>query len=132
MKKYEDIDITTFIPEEKKKQDNPDSKGSSKIDSEYSSNISSFSSETQDICCPAQIDVPTEYITNQEIPSLEDLDELTFKLFDDSDIGISSISSSIDEAFGIITTGIETIEITPTGAVITGYIKSARRNDIRL
>lgn len=132
MKKYEDIDITTFIPEEKKKQDNPDSKGSSKIDSEYSSNISSFSSETQDICCPAQIDVPTEYITNQEIPSLEDLDELTFKLFDDSDIGISSISSSIDEAFGIITTGIEPLEITPTGAVITGYIKSARRNEIRL
>jgi DNA helicase HerA-like ATPase len=39
---------------------------------------------------------------------------------------------SSEEAFGIVTTGIEPLEITPTGAVITGYITSARRNEIRL
>ncbi|MFY9201778.1 MAG: ATP-binding protein, partial [Methanosarcina flavescens] len=36
------------------------------------------------------------------------------------------------EAFGIITTGIEPLELTASGAVITGYITSARRHDIRL
>jgi DNA helicase HerA-like ATPase len=41
-------------------------------------------------------------------------------------------ASSFSEAFGIITTGIEPLELTPSGAVITGYITSARRDEIRL
>ena len=41
-------------------------------------------------------------------------------------------TSSSSEAFGIVTTGIDPLEITPSGAVITGYITSARRNEIRL
>ena len=41
-------------------------------------------------------------------------------------------ASSVSEAFGIITTGIEPLELTPSGAVITGYITSARRDEIRL
>lgn len=40
--------------------------------------------------------------------------------------------SSFSEAFGILTTGIEPLEITPSGAVITCYISSTRRNEIRL
>jgi len=36
------------------------------------------------------------------------------------------------EAFGIITTGIEPLELTASDAVITGYITSARRHEIRL
>ncbi len=38
----------------------------------------------------------------------------------------------VSEAFGIVTTGIEPLELTPSGAVITGYITSARRDEIRL
>lgn len=37
-----------------------------------------------------------------------------------------------DEAFGIITTGIEPLEITESGATITGYINTERRKDVRL
>ncbi|NLN44095.1 MAG: ATP-binding protein [Methanosarcina sp.] len=40
--------------------------------------------------------------------------------------------SPASEAFGIVTTGIEPLELTPSGAVITGYITSARRGEIRL
>lgn len=40
--------------------------------------------------------------------------------------------SPVSEAFGIVTTGIEPLELTPSGAVITGYITSARRDEIRL
>lgn len=41
-------------------------------------------------------------------------------------------ASPVSEAFGIVTTGIEPLELTPSGAVITGYITSARRDEIRL
>ncbi|MGB3908222.1 MAG: ATP-binding protein [Methanomethylovorans sp.] len=37
-----------------------------------------------------------------------------------------------EEAFGIITTGIEPLEITESGAIITGYINAERRKDMRL
>jgi len=40
--------------------------------------------------------------------------------------------SNTDEAFGIITTGIEPLEITESGATITGYINTERRRDLRL
>ena len=41
-------------------------------------------------------------------------------------------ASPTSEAFGIVTTGIEPLELTPSGAIITGYITSARRDEIRL
>ncbi len=37
-----------------------------------------------------------------------------------------------EDAFGIITTGIEPLEITESGARITGYIATTRRQDVRL
>ena len=37
-----------------------------------------------------------------------------------------------EDAFGIITTGIEPLEITESGARITGYIATERRQDVRL
>ena len=40
--------------------------------------------------------------------------------------------NDLDEAFGIITTGIEPLEITEAGAKLTAYISTGRRNDIRL
>lgn len=40
--------------------------------------------------------------------------------------------SNTDEAFGIITTGIEPLEITESGATITGYINTEKRRDVRL
>lgn len=46
-----------------------------------------------------------------------------------SEVSMAALSS---EAFGIITAGIDPLEITPSGAVITGYVTSSRRNDIRL
>ncbi len=37
-----------------------------------------------------------------------------------------------EDAFGIVTTGIEPLEITESGARITGYIATTRRQDVRL
>ncbi|HJH32110.1 MAG TPA: ATP-binding protein [Methanosarcinaceae archaeon] len=37
-----------------------------------------------------------------------------------------------EDAFGIITTGIEPLEITESGARITGYVSTSRRQDVRL
>ncbi|MGP8331348.1 MAG: ATP-binding protein [Methanosarcinaceae archaeon] len=37
-----------------------------------------------------------------------------------------------EDAFGIVTTGIEPLEITESGARITGYISTSRRQDVRL
>ncbi|MCL7410659.1 MAG: ATP-binding protein [Methanosarcinaceae archaeon] len=37
-----------------------------------------------------------------------------------------------EDAFGIITTGIEPLEITESGARITGYVATSRRQDVRL
>ncbi|HIH92605.1 TPA: ATP-binding protein, partial [Methanosarcina acetivorans] len=59
-------------------------------------------------------------------------DELPFEAFDDYDFEPSRSVPSLDEAFGIVTTGIEPLEITHSGATITGYIASARRSEIRL
>ncbi|AKB62662.1 ATP-binding protein [Methanosarcina mazei] len=59
-------------------------------------------------------------------------EELPFETFEDYDFGISGAPPSLVEAFGIVTTGIEPLEITPSAATITGYIASARRSEIRL
>ncbi|MDD3042826.1 MAG: ATP-binding protein, partial [Methanosarcinaceae archaeon] len=56
---------------------------------------------------------------------------LPFEDFGAYDSGFSG-GGSANEAFGIVTTGIEPLEITPSGATITGYISSSRRRDIRL
>jgi len=42
------------------------------------------------------------------------------------------IENGFENAFGIITTGIDPLEITEAGARITGYISTSRRSDIRL
>lgn len=55
--------------------------------------------------------------------------------FDEYDVPAERYSSSqgtSDEAFGIITTGIEPLEITESGATITGYINTEKRRDVRL
>ncbi|MFA0823333.1 MAG: ATP-binding protein [Methanomethylovorans sp.] len=44
----------------------------------------------------------------------------------------SDVQVNTDEAFGIITTGIEPLEITESGATITGYINTEKRKDVRL
>ncbi|WP_235271998.1 ATP-binding protein [Methanosarcina mazei] len=59
-------------------------------------------------------------------------EELPFETFEDYDFGVSRAPPSLVEAFGIVTTGIEPLEITPSAATITGYIASARRSEIRL
>ena len=58
--------------------------------------------------------------------------DLPFEDFGAYDDGIAPSSVSADEAFGIVTAGIDPLEITPAGATITGYISSLRRNEIRL
>ena len=53
--------------------------------------------------------------------------------FDEYDVPAESSSQGTsDEAFGIITTGIEPLEITESGATITGYINTEKRRDVRL
>ncbi|WP_410807748.1 ATP-binding protein [Methanohalobium sp.] len=41
-------------------------------------------------------------------------------------------SGSTDHAYGIVTTGIEPLEITESNATLTGYITTTRRQDVRL
>jgi DNA helicase HerA-like ATPase len=62
---------------------------------------------------------------------LPEKEDLPFEPFVDYDEGVLKISSS-SEAFGIVTAGIDPLEITPSQATITGYISSARRSEIRL
>ncbi len=68
-----------------------------------------------------------------EVPAFKDSEkqDFPFEPLVGYEKGVLRTPSS-EEAFGIVTTGIEPLEITPTGAVITGYITSARRNEIRL
>lgn len=58
--------------------------------------------------------------------------DIPFETFPAYDKKISGLEASTAEAFGIVTTGIEPLEITHAGATITGYIASAHRNEIRL
>ena len=51
--------------------------------------------------------------------------------FEDYDTGAFT-DDELNNAFGIITTGIEPLEITESGARLTGYISASRRGDIRL
>ncbi len=44
----------------------------------------------------------------------------------------SEIKGTSDTAFGIITTGIDPLEITETGARLTGYVNTSRRQEVRL
>lgn len=52
--------------------------------------------------------------------------------FEEYDIPKYTEEDDKDEALGIITTGIETLEITEQGANITGYINSDKRKNVRL
>lgn len=131
MKKLEDADILAFVSYEKKKSE-ANSIKSHEIDLENGSNILNLSSSIQDsYCSPQKDDDLTECVVNDKVLSLGNSDKFNFENFNDYDEDVSKVSSS-SEAFGIITTGIEPMEITPTDAVITGYITSVRRNEIRL
>ena len=55
---------------------------------------------------------------------LSEKEDLPFEAFAGYDEGVLKMSSS-SEAFGIVTTGIDPLEITSSGAVITGYITSS-------
>jgi DNA helicase HerA-like ATPase len=72
------------------------------------------------------------YPDNSYVVDFSEKDELPFETFEEYDVGVSRTPTSLVEAFGIVTTGIEPLEITPSGATITGYIASARRSEIRL
>ncbi|TGC07244.1 ATP-binding protein [Methanolobus halotolerans] len=50
----------------------------------------------------------------------------------DREINVPPMNNGMQNAFGIITTGIDPLEITEAGARITGYITTTRRRDIRL
>ena len=58
--------------------------------------------------------------------------DMPFEAYPAYDKKSSDLGASIEEAFGIVTTGIEPLEITPAKATITGYIASSRRDEIRL
>jgi len=67
--------------------------------------------------------------TSAKTGSSDTLDTPEFEEYmPDKDIGIDDA----EDAFGIITTGIEPLEITESGARITGYVATSRRQDIRL
>ena len=68
---------------------------------------------------------------NSQVVGLPEKEAFSFEEFTGfgGEVSTAVLSS---EAFGIITAGIDPLEITPSGAVITGYITSSRRNDIRL
>ena len=68
---------------------------------------------------------------NSQVVGLPEKEAFSFEEFIGfgGEVSTAALSS---EAFGIITAGIDPLEITPSGAVITGYITSSRRNDIRL
>ena len=68
---------------------------------------------------------------NSQVVGLPEKEAFSFEEFTGfgGEVSTAALSS---EAFGIITAGIDPLEITPSGAVITGYITSSRRNDIRL
>jgi len=56
----------------------------------------------------------------------------SFEEYDVSPESYPPLQDIKDEAFGIITTGIEPLEITESGAIITGYINTEKRKDVRL
>jgi DNA helicase HerA-like ATPase len=131
LKKLEDADILTFVSNDKKKPE-ANSMSSHEADSENGGNRLNLSSSIPESYCSPRIDDDlTECAVNEKVFSLGNPDKFNFEDFNDYDEGVSKVSSS-SEAFGIVTTGIEPMEITPTDAVITGYITSARRNEIRL
>ena len=68
---------------------------------------------------------------NSQVVGLPEKEAFSFEEFTGfgGEVSTAALSS---EAFGIITAGIDPLEITPSGAVITGYVTSSRRNDIRL
>ncbi|MDI9395761.1 MAG: ATP-binding protein [Euryarchaeota archaeon] len=157
--KYEDADILAFISNKPKKTlvpekaaspekaaipekvsipgENAGSKASP--DNEVNSLEKDLSKETSSSgTLPAFEEFPvssSETLILPDNPSAAEFPEkkeLPFEAYDEYDIGASRTAQSLIEAFGIVTTGIEPLEITPAGATITGYISSARRSEIRL
>ncbi|WP_410508756.1 ATP-binding protein [Methanosarcina hadiensis] len=95
----------------------------------FSNTLSGLSSLSGAIPEPASF-----FPEDSSVAGFSEKDELPFETFEEYDTGVSlsRTDPSLGEAFGIVTTGIEPLEITPSGATITGYIASARRSEIRL
>jgi len=153
--KYEDADILAFVSNRQKKdlapQTNSGAEGNADLEKvpegknfkETPEEDPGSKSRDRDVNSlessndRAEMFTPDESFSlspevSQESPVFEHFEEnLPFEDFTGYDQGVSKVSSA-SEAFGIVTTGIEPLEITPSGAVITGYITSARRNEIRL
>ena len=64
-------------------------------------------------------------------PSTE-IDTANVSEFEEYVPDMDSAVDDAEDAFGIVTTGVEPLEITESGARITGYVATDRRQDVRL
>jgi len=140
---YEDADIFAFISNKSKPTSAPDKATISEKDAGSGENTGLKESPENKVKNPEE-DVFEEAFEPGIPPAFEEFpvpspesgfsekEELPFETFEEYDPGISRTAPALVEAFGIVTTGIEPLEITPSGATITGYISSARRSEIRL
>ena len=145
--KYEDSDILAFISDKSKKEhatqinlgvaengefeqipeeDNFENKTRDKV---VNSLKGAFNKDTV-LTSEAHSFFPDPSMESQSV-KLSEKEIFPFETFEGYEGGtLNPFSSS--EAFGIVTTGIDPLEITSSGAVITGFITSSRRNEIRL
>ena len=146
--KYEDSDILAFISDKPKKEPAPqinsgaeEKAGFKQIPEEENPEIKieekvarslegAFDQATMLTPEESHAFLPVASMESQAV-RLSEKEDLPFEAFVGYDEGVLKMSSS-SEAFGIVTTGIDPLEITSSGAVITGYITSARRDQIRL
>ncbi len=145
--KYEDSDILAFISDKSKKEhatqisldvaengefeqipeeDNFENKTRDKV---INSLKGAFNKDTV-LTSEAHSFFPDPSMESQSV-KLSEKEFFPFETFEGYDGGALNPFSS-PEAFGIVTTGIDPLEITPSGAVITGFITSSRRNELRL
>ncbi len=146
--KYEDSDILAFISDKPKKEPAPqinsgaeENAGFKQIPEEENPEIKieeKVASSLEGAFDQATMLTPEESHAFFPVASMEsqavrlsEKEDIPFEAFAGYDEGVLKTSSS-SEAFGIVTTGIDPLEITSSGAVITGYITSARRDEIRL
>jgi len=104
-----------------------------KSDSLYkSASLSKASSLSETVSLPETASLPFPDLSlESEVLGRSGQEVIPFEAFAGYDDNALK-SPPVSEAFGIVTTGIEPLELTPSGAVITGYITSARRDEIRL
>ena len=146
--KYEDADILAFISDKLKKEPSPQINSGAEGNAGFKEifgeenpesktrdrSVNSFDGDFDQVTMftPESSSFFPEASMESQAVKLSEKEELPFENFTSYDEGVFRVSSFSSEAFGIVTTGIDPLEITPSGAVITGYITSARRNEIRL